>query len=379
MKVLHTITDLNLSSGGAATATKRLYVALKEQGINNSLLTLSPNKRGDKIIITDSQITVIPFDGKTQFVYSRGYKEFLNNNTHFDIYHANGIWTYPTYKTIKVATLLNKPTVVTMHGMLNHNALNFSAIPKKIFLSIFQRKELNRVSCIHATSRYEAQCIRDARVIAPIAVIPNGIEIKERVAPQKDISSHITFGFIGRVDRVKNLHLLLKVWRDIENIQKNIRLVIIGDGDKEYLKELLNFVCNNNITSVEFKGMLSEDNTQLEIEKLNYLILPSISENFGMVVVEALSKGIPVIATKGTPWQDLEDCNCGWWIENNYNTLKATINAAIATEQAEYTVMSNHAKELAQSRYSIDYTAEKMHQLYNYLINKNNKPNFIID
>lgn len=369
MKILETITDLNLSSGGAVTSTLNSYGLLKERGINIDMVTLLPYSDDDTYLGSDYDgINALPFDGKTQFVYSKNLKKFLESNRGYDIYHANGIWTYPTYKTIRVARKEDKPCIVTIHGMLNRDALKMTSFKKQIFLKLFQKQDLQSVAYIHATSEYEAECIRELGITTPIAVIPNGV-IDCKLKHSFSSDGIVRFGFVGRTDPVKNIDMLLSSWQKLGNYTKNCQLTIIGGGnDSEYSKKLHTFVSEHNMNNVVFTGLLSKENALQEMKKLDFLILPSRSENFGMVIPEALSMGIPCIASKGTPWEELNTHNCGWWIDCNEDSLCDAIKNALNTPTEEYNLMATNGVDLVMSKYSIDKTVDKLINLYKALI-----------
>ena len=369
MKILETITDLNLSSGGAVTSTLNSYGLLRERGVNIEMVTLLPYSYDDAYLGNGYDgIFPLPFDGVSQFVYSKNLKRFLERHKSYDIYHANGIWTYPTFETIRTARKQDKPCVVTIHGMLNSNALKMTSFKKQLFLKLFQKRDLESIACIHATSEYEAECIRALGIRTPISVIPNGVmDYGFRHTYSSD--GIISFGFVGRTDPVKNIDVLLEAWLSLGKKTQNCQLTIIGGGnDPEYLKKLHNFVKEHSICNIRFTGLLSKEKALQEMAKLDYLILPSRSENFGMVIPEALSMGIPCIATKGTPWEELNSLNCGWWIDNSKNSIANAIQNAITTSSEDYKLMANNAINLVKEKYSIENTVEKLIRLYKSLI-----------
>ena len=369
MKILETITDLNLSSGGAVTATLNSYGLLRESGINIDMVTLLPYSNDDAYLGGGyNAITALPFDGKTQFVYSKNLKRFLEQHKGYDIYHANGIWTYPTYKTICTARKQDKPCVVTIHGMLNRDALKMTSYKKQLFLKLFQKRDLQNVTYIHATSNYEAECIRELGITTPIVVIPNGVvDCGLRHSYSED--GIIRFGFVGRTDPVKNIDVLLEAWLKLRDKTKCCSLSIIGGGnDADYSKKLHTFVSEHNMTNVMFTGLLPKEEALQEMSKLDYLILPSRSENFGMVIPEALNMGIPCIATKGTPWEELNSRNCGWWIDGNKESIADAIKCAINTSSNEYKLMANNAINLVKEKYSINKTVDGLINLYKRLV-----------
>ena len=313
-------------------------------------------------------INALPFDGISQFVYSKNLKRFLDESNGYDIYHANGIWTYPTFKTIRTAKKQDKPCIVTIHGMLNSNALKMTSFKKRSFLKLFQKRDLESIACIHATSKFEAECIRALGIKTPISIIPNGVN--DYGLRHEYSNDGITrFGFVGRTDPVKNIDILLQAWLALGKKSQNCQLSIIGGGnDCDYLKNLHNFANEHNMDNVVFFGLLPKDKTLQEMVKLDYLILPSRSENFGMVIPEALNMGIPCIATKGTPWEELNTYNCGWWIDGDIESIAETLKCAITTSTENYKLMANNAINLVKEKYSINKTVNELIKLYKSLV-----------
>ena len=370
-----------MSSGGAASATLNLFDELRRQEVDTTLLTLLPHHPNDLFMGSDRKgIVAFEYDGKTKFVYSRNLKKYLSENRGFDLYHANGIWTYPTHITARTAQKLKKPYIITVHGMLNENALKYTSLGKRAFLSLFQKEELSRAACIHATSKYEAECIRKAGINTPVAIIPNGINKNEICSCKKENDPICRFAYIGRIDPVKNIETLLSAWYKAGFVKSDRELLIIGGcNDTYYLKKLLNFTKRHQMDNVRFTGQINHEETERMYATMKYLVLPSKSECFGMVVPEALAKGIPVIATEGTPWSELNDYRCGWWIKNDTGSLCNALVTAYSTPGKDYDEMSENGIKVVTRKYIIEECAKKMKMLYEYILGiNNNKPDFII-
>ena len=94
------------------------------------------------------------------------------------------------------------------------------------------------------------------------------------------------------------------------------------------------------------------------------MVLPTYSENFGIVVAEALAVGVPVITTKGTPWQDLTLHKCGWWIDLSVAQLQKTLTEAMNTSTANLEIMGKHGQNLIKSKYDIKAVAISIFKLY---------------
>lgn len=379
MKILHTISGLNISSGGPTSCTYNLIKGLRDEGIEADILTLMPRDDSDKIIADDSFIKVLPNDARTPLVYSSNFRRYLSSHIGYDLYHANGLWTCPTHFTAEIAKKQNKPCVIAPHGMLYPQALQVSAWKKKIVSTVFQRKDLETASCLQATCMAELEHIRAFGLNNPVAVIPNGLVIDDSLEIRKTSNSVRRFAFVGRLNRIKNVDLLLSAWSKLGDKTRNCELLIIGDGDTAYKKELEEFATANKLNNVRFLGFIMGKDLQKLVHSIDFQILPSKSENFGMVVPEALIQGVPVIASKGTPWSDLETFDCGWWVDNDIDTLISTLLIAINLSEQDRLGMGERGRTLVLRHYSIKSVSLRMKQLYEWLVYKNIKPEYVYE
>lgn len=377
MKILHTISGLNISSGGPTSCTYNLIKGLRDEGIEADILTLMPRDDSDKIIAGDSFIKALPNDARTPLVYSSNFRRYLSSHIGYDLYHANGLWTCPTHFTAEIAKKQNKPCVIAPHGMLYPQALQVSAWKKKIVSTVFQRKDLETASCLQATCMAELEHIRAFGLNNPVAVIPNGLVIDDSLEIRKTSNSVRRFAFVGRLNRIKNVDLLLSAWSKLGDKTRNCELLIIGDGDTAYKKELEEFATANKLNNVRFLGFIMGKDLQKLVHSIDFQILPSKSENFGMVVPEALIQGVPVIASKGTPWSDLETFDCGWWVDNDIDTLISTLLIAINLSEQDRLGMGERGRTLVLRHYSIKSVSLRMKQLYEWLVYKNIKPEYV--
>lgn len=367
MKVLHTIPGLNLNSGGPTTCTYHLLKGLNKQGVQADILTLAPQKAGD-IIIEDSFIKRVSFDAHTPFLYSRNIKRYLRRHMQYDIYHANAIWTLPSHETRLAAQRQGKPFILAPHGMLYPEALRISSLKKRITLSLFQKKDLERADFLQATCEAELMHLREFGLKNPIAVVPNCLYMPTIPQVRQQENPIRRFAFVGRIHRIKNIDLLIEAWLKLEQKTKNAELLIVGDGDKEYGKELEQLAQSNKLNNIRFTGFLHSTALQSMIHTLDFQVLPSKSENFGMVVPEALIQGVPVIASKGTPWKELVTNRCGWWVESTVDALAQTIEQALQLDEAYRREMGERGRRLVLDNYLMDTVALKMKQLYESIL-----------
>ena len=88
---------------------------------------------------------------------------------------------------------------------------------------------------------------------------------------------------------------------------------------------------------------------------------------------------MPVIASKGMPWQELEECHCGWWIDNDQNSINQTLLEAVTIPNEERLRMGMNGKRLMRENYSVEVLGEKMKRLYEWILNGGYKPEFVYE
>lgn len=235
-------------------------------------------------------------------------------------------------------------------------------------------RDLAKAACIHVTCLDEMKYYRQLGFENPVAVIPNPVPFPEiKIIP--NIKNVFRVGFLGRFHPIKNIDVLIKAWSKVET--SGYELVLVGDGEKTYVDTLKRMVLNLNLSNVLFTGFLQGKEKQQMIASFDYQVLPSQTENFGMVVPEALIQGIPVIASKGTPWEELNTHRCGWWVDNDVETLAATLREALNIAEDERIAMGERGKQLIRENYSVEMVAGKMKRLYEWILYGGEKPEFV--
>lgn len=376
MKVLHTISSLGIRSGGPTLCVWNLVKEISNRGIDINLLTFEP-RPNDQLISNEDIITTVKSPLESRYGYSSFFKKALTVYKDSDVIHANALWQYSSHCSARFSRKMNIPCVISTHGMLYPEALNKSYLVKKAGLVLFQRKDLNLATVIHATCIKEKDYIKELGFKSPVAVIPNSIStIQDGNAP-KPINDKITVGFVGRFVPIKNIEHLLHAWAITGGNRTNCELLMIGDGDLKYVLSLKALASKLQITNIRFTGFLAGKDKDKALVQFSYLVLPSKSENFGMVVPEALTKEIPVIASKGTPWEELSTHHAGWWIDIGVEPLARALKEALSLPENERRLMGKNGRKLVEQKYSIDQVARQMITLYEWILGKGPRPDFV--
>lgn len=372
MKVLHFGT-LDMNAGGPANSAYLTLLGLRDIGVDAQLAMYSLNKqgvlRGDKIPV---HFMGKPINGR--FAFSPLLKRKLLSLGEYDIFHAQGIWQYPTYALIDIAKKAGKPYVVTPRGMLYpQDIFKSNSFLKKVSLQMRLLKDLNNAACVHVTCNEERDHCRRLGVTSPIAVIPNPVEYVD--FPVMSNRKHFILGYLGRLSKRKRIEFLIYAFADLAF--PDAELVIVGGGDVDYERFLKAEVNRLKLHNVSFLGFLSGEAKEKVLANMSVLALPSEFENFGNVIVEALAHGIPCIATHGAPWKDLEDYHCGWWVPNNRDAIKDAIANAWSLHLSVLEEMGNRGKQLVLKKYSMNAVAQSMKSVYNWILHDGECPEFL--
>jgi glycosyltransferase involved in cell wall biosynthesis len=154
----------------------------------------------------------------------------------------------------------------------------------------------------------------------------------------------------------------------------------MGKGSEEYEQFLRNEVERLSLKEVvHFVGFVNGKEKYDRLSKLHALMVPSEQENFGMIVPEALICGTPVYASLGTPWQELNDEACGWWRDNNPETIAEVITEIHSLSNEEIIQMGARGRTLIERKYEQLHVASMMKQLYEWLLKGGEKPEFVYE
>lgn len=374
MKILQTIAGFGAHSGGTSTCTYDLLSAMHRIGCNVDLMTLDSTDLMGK---GEQWIKALSDDGMSPYGYSRNMNRFLQQ-ADYDMYHTNGMWMHCNHETCLMARQKGKPYIITPHGMLYPQAMARSAWKKRLLLAVGGvNKDLELATCIHATCKEEMEHYRKLGYKNPVAVIPNPVPIPSFINEIRRENSVKRIGFLGRLHPRKNVEALINAWIVLSDKVKDAQLIIMGKGDAAYEQMLKDRVGQHGLKNVTFAGFVTGREKFEKLASLTALCVPSDFENFGMIVTEALSVGTTVIASLGTPWQELNTCHCGWWISNDVETLAKNIQEVLDLPESDIAEMGRNGKRLVEEKYSDMQVAGMMKQLYEWILNGGEKPEFV--
>lgn len=375
MKILHLVSRIDVSDGGPSKSVSDLALQQAHKGLNTFIMSrCSENPYLKHNLDSRLQLIFLSQDSFTSSLISFISKEELN------VLHGHGIWQTPVHKMSVVARDFNIPYIISPRGMLEPWALKAGKWKKKLAMAIYQRRDLAKAACIHATAQMEAENIRKIGFNNPIAIIPNGIELLEfPLKKELETKSGKTLLFLSRIHPKKGIELLIEAWSLIDKSKKiGWKVEIAGNGEENYIHSLRKLIQEKRLESeISIIGPQFGDAKISAYHRADLFVLPTYSENFGIVVAEALACGVPVITTKGTPWEELTTHQAGWWIDIGIDPLVEALKNAINLSDHERSVMGRNGRKLIEDKYSIESVASQMISLYQWILGQGEKPDFV--
>ncbi len=374
MKILHYINTLDRSFGGTTTYMQMLALSLRSKAELVFVADASPNPveiSGAKVIFMQSK----------WYSRSRYKKEWIVilDAEKPDVVHINTIWLPQCAWAQLWAEQKGCKCALTVHGMLEPWIVNRNRLKKKLGMIFFQRRQLETsmwqtVTAIeereHVLQYYSSESITDASKLN-IDVIPIGIDsesIARKCASQKvDGEKYILF--LSRIHPKKGIEILLEALCRVREKIAGYKVKIAGEGDSDYVEKLKNFCSENNLNNiVEFVGGVYGDDKWRLISNASVLVLPTYSENFGLVVAEAMSASIPVITTNTTPWQILADTDSGWCVPVGVEHVADALADFASLSADELQQKGRNAFSVISREYSLGMMGEKLMSFYKKML-----------
>ncbi len=363
MKVLQIIASLDESTGGPARSVPQTCVELAKLGVEIEIICQpSPNP---------ASIPELP-NLKVRFLTYHELFAFSKklNPAEVDLIHLQHIWTPYISIIARAARKKRIPYIITPRGMLEPWIMVRHPWKKKLAMALYQRNDIRRAALLHATAEMEKKNIRKLGFTNEIVEIPNGIDLS-KVPPPKTTYGSKKVVFLSRIHPKKGIELLLEAWKQLQPNSWNLE--IAGNGEPAYVKYLQKKIEREQISGVKLVDPQYGEAKWNFLKSADLFVLPTYSENFGIVIAEALAIGVPVITTTGTPWQELDTHNCGWWIELTLKNLKTVLLEGTNTPPTALRLMGDHGTKLIQENYGITVVAENIHRVYHKIINQQMK------
>lgn len=289
-----------------------------------------------------------------------------------DVCHIHGVWNVPEWWASHLARHARVPYVVSPRGMLQPQAMRRGRARKAIAYSLLERRNLSQAAVLHATSVQEAEAIEKLRLGVNVAVVPNGVDLC--AAQQAAKGYRVRLGipadavvvlFLGRMHRIKRLDLVAAAFAELRSTHRSSHLVLAGPDEHALLPDLLRQLAPH-AAAVHAVGAVDGADKWALLKDADAMVVASDSESFGVAIVESLAAGVPVVATRTTPWAALEERGCGFWVEQSGSAIAAALRD-LADNPERRALMGERAAAFAREAFRWDAVAPAMVRLYSDL------------
>lgn len=373
MRVLHVIPSVADRSGGPATAIGPMCRALRDQGVE---VQLAATNEGLKQVSTGSlaeykgvPARFFPVQLGSSFKYSRPFAAWLKDNLHdFDVVHIHAVFNHACVAAAAACRSAGVPYVVRPLGTLDPWSMKQKPVRKRVFWLMSGKKMLQHSAAVHYTAAAEKAATEKYLRMNHGRVIQLGVEAIER-APSNALAEWFPalaqqryVLFLSRIDPKKGLDVLIEAFVSlVRRPQFNgWRLVIAGDGPRDYVSALKEKAASSH--RIMFAGWVEGEQKEALLRNAALLALPSRHENFGLCVVEAMARGVPVLLSPQVNLaRDVDAADAGWIVERD--DLTGGLAAALADDTERE--RRGKAAYLFAQRYSWKKTAADLIDLYN--------------
>ena len=349
LAVMHVIGGLSRAAGGTTAVALGMCRELALKGIATSLVW----PRGeDDANARYFALETYPLHSRSATLLGapaayRYLRETLQRRR-IDLLHIHGLWAPVLVAAAAAASAESVPYVLQPHGMLEPWSLAQSAAKKRLAMTLYQQRLLAKASAVLCCSEKEVEAFDALRLPTPTFVVPNGVDAPITAASYEEALSSVgrTALFLSRLHRKKGVVALVRAWQAAA--PPGWALVIAGpdeDGEGARAHALAKA---GQLASIEFTGEVYADRKEALFRRASLFVLPTHSENFGIAVVEAMMRGLPVITTTGTPWSMLDELGIGWCVEPGDLGLRGALASATRMSDDELRGMGARAAEFAQ-------------------------------
>ena len=370
MKIIHYMHTLDRKSGGVGAYIQLLA---KELGMLTELHIVT-HPSSEPLPMENCTVHEIP----SFCIFSCGRKMKrswirLLDEIRPDVVHINGCWMPGMSYAGIWAKQQGYKTVLSPHGMLEPWDIQKNYWIKKLpALLLYQKRAIRSADCMLATSESERQNLLNLHYNPNIHIIPNGIVV-ENIRLKSSWKKRKQLLFLALLRKNKGADLLIEAVGRLKERLDGYKIIIAGtpgEGESHYVAYLNELISRHHLENMVSMpgGVYNEDKWRLYQES-DLFVLPTLNENFGIVIAESLLSGTPVITCKGAPWEMLEKEHCGWWVERSVDAIAAAIEKGINTDESDLERMGRTGRKYVEEHYSSEKVARQFVDLYQTLCN----------
>ncbi len=376
MKISQVLAQIHKEASGVSHSVPNLCESLARKGVDVEMHVLAPVPEQKR----SYEVRSYPFwPYPARLGISPSMAQGLNRAARRCVLmHVHSLWMMPSYYPPHSVDGTDCRLITSPRGTLSAWALRHSRWVKRAFWAMGQKELLKRSVCFHATAENEYHEIRQAGFRAPVAVIPNGVHVPERLLEPREKPLHRLL-FISRIHPIKGIDLLLRIWRKLERDYPDWELWVVGPDSQiaGYTRQMQLLAKELGLRRVSFPGPAYGETKERMYFDADLFVLPTHSENFGIVVAEALAHGVPAVVSRQAPWQGLQEHGCGWWPVLEEASLEDSLREGMSLSAFRRREMGLKGREWIRRDYSWEKIGAMMLRTYEWLLGGGERPAFV--
>ena len=381
MKVLHVIPSVSERSGGPATAIVPMCRALMQHGIEVLLVTTdaglseAETRNGDVVEYKGVPAIFFPSQLGDSFKYSRPMAVWLKSNIRqFDVAHVHAVFNHSSVAAARACSKARCPYVIRPLGTLDPWSMAQKSRRKRLFWQVAGKSMLQRAAAVHYTSEAEKLATEELTGMNHGRVIPLGVEANSTTSKEKlarhfpELAREPYVLVLSRLHPKKGLDVLIDAFVSLVQRPEFAawRLVLAGDGEAEYIS-LLKTKASLFADRISFTGWLEGERKNAVLDGASLLALPSHQENFGLCVMEAMSRSVPVLVSANVNLAaEIASVDAGWIAAIDRDALAGKLADALS-DREELARRGRAGRELSR-KYSWERAAQELAQLYRRIV-----------
>jgi len=353
--------------GGPVTFVKERGRALAGMGHNVSYWAPDEESSGGEDVAPVDGLHLCKRDWPRSWRHSKDLARGLAAEAHaLDVIDISELWLHPTYAASRKACDKGVPYVLRPAGGLEAWSLQRGYLrsqKKKLYIKFIVKSIMERAACLQAASTKEVESLRRVGYRGPVAVIPGGVDAEvlgacdpsEADESWPELKDRPVVLFMSRLSPEKGLDLLIPLWADFVKspAHRDAILVVAGPSYRGYRQTVEAMIERHDLQPhVRVTGMVQGPRKRALLSRADVFVLPSYSENFGIVVPEALACQTPVITTTGTPWQQLETTDVGRYVVPTKAALNEALRELLGMSVSQRDAMGRRGRDLVQQHYT---------------------------
>jgi glycosyltransferase involved in cell wall biosynthesis len=304
------------------------------------------------------------------------------------VVHMHGLWQGHTRRGARAARKAGVPYLIATHGMAEPWALRHKAWKKAIYTTLIEGKNLRRAACLHALSRPEIGHLRALAPGAPVAFVPNGVDLDPfdslpgrgaLEAEFPELAGKFVLLFFGRVHVKKGLDLLADALAAVAGRAPELHLLIAGKDDGALGRFLDRCKARGVASRVTCIGHVSGERARRVWAAADAFTLPSYSEGFSMAILEALACRLPVVTTTACHFPELDAAGGGIVVEPTAEGVTSGLRRLIECSSSERAALGMNGRALVERHYTWEQQARRLASVYAWLAGGGPAPEAVVE